>query len=63
MQKEMTHKSSKSVQSYVDSRMRMGKDTEANKRKLKINEQQNKNEEMAIELERLRKEIDILKNN
>lgn len=84
MQKEMTHKSSKSVQSYVDSRMRMGKDTEANKRKLKINElesdktrlaieaqkafeiaeeQQNKNKEMAIELERLRKEIDILKNN
>jgi len=36
MQNEMTHKSPESLKSYVDSRMRMGKGTEANKRNLKI---------------------------
>lgn len=36
MQKEMTHKSGGSLKSYVESRMRMGQKTEANKQELKI---------------------------
>ena len=84
LQNDMTHRSKGSIGSYVDSRTRAGKDTEANKRELKIKElesdktrlaletqnamemaeeQQKQNDEMAIELAKLRKEVKNLQNN
>ena len=77
-QNDMTHKAKGSLDSYVDDRVRMGKDTEANKRELRIKElesdktrlaletqksmelaeeQHKLNEEMAIEIARLKKEL------
>lgn len=52
MQKEMTHKSNSSLKSYVESRMRIGQQTEANKQDLKIKALESDKQRLLLETQK-----------
>lgn len=52
MQRDMTHRSSGSIASYVESRMRMGQKTEANKKELKIKSLESDKTRLALEAQK-----------
>lgn len=52
MQKEMTHKSDSSLNSYVESRMRLGQKTEANKQDLKIKALESDKQRLLVETQK-----------
>lgn len=52
MQKEMTHKSSGSLKNYVESRMRLGQKTEANKQDLKIKALESDKQRLLLETQK-----------
>ena len=52
MQKEMTHKSGGSLKNYVESRMRIGQQTEANKQDLKIKALESDKQRLLLETQK-----------
>jgi hypothetical protein len=52
MQREMTHRSEGSLKDYVESRMRMGKDTEANKKELRIKTLESEKTRLSLEAQK-----------
>jgi|GEM_PF-2153192 len=52
MQRDMTHRSKGSLKDYVESRMRMGKKTEANKKELRIKSLESDKTRLALEAQK-----------